>query len=74
MSISEYRSKKTKRARNKEESHQAVIFQPTEKRMEIFWSSKADLFLLPFLDRSDMMKLSMSKLLRISLKYSKSQP
>ena len=31
------------------------------RRMAIFFNEKADLFILPFLDRSDHVKLSMGK-------------
>jgi hypothetical protein len=32
-----------------------------QQQMEMFWNEKADIFLLPFLDKSEQIKLSMSK-------------
>ena len=57
-SISEFRSKRTSRQKKKQAERQSHFSLSLSIRMTMFWNERADRLLLPFLDKSDMMKLS----------------
>ena len=59
MSIAAMRSKKTSRYKNKHEDECSNI--QLYEQLNLFWSEKSDDFLLPYLDKSDLMKLSAGK-------------
>ena len=67
MSISEFRNKKTSRKKRQEEEKNQFQIQMVNKgmnlsqRMDMFWNESADKFLLPFLEKSAQIKLSMGK-------------
>lgn len=67
MSISEFRNKKTSRKKRQEEEKNQFQIQMVNKgmnlsqRMDMFWNESADKFLLPFLEESAQIKLSMGK-------------
>lgn len=68
-SISEMRSRKTSRKKKKEyeELEKSMMMVNTsmslDKRLTMFFNENADKYFVPFLDKTDMIKLQMSKLL-----------